>query len=1133
MTPDFSLQNGQGQAISGASVCVYTEPFTGVQSGPTCNAGTPATLYGNSAGTGTAICGATGGQLTQPLRTDGFGHACAYASPGLYTVCYWSAFTGGLCYQDQTATVPGGAYCPLGGCTITGALNSKTLSSWLYADQWQTSGGSNNGIANALSSGCSGLSYPCSIQAPPLYATTEAQPFGGVFGDPQTTGPKSTDPVTQFLDGRYGVPQWVFNRSVDFDNRHGANPSFVMNFTGDSALNGTSTHPAIALNLQTNWWAGGRNFYNDKMDSGTLQVVENHYTELQGGTIIGVGANCYGNGDCLGPSVTTFSWGGPSAGSDEGNEDNDDKNLEATSVPTATVSGTPTVASDGSTTIVPTAAVNGTTWGEGRLVIDTTKSTRCNLITNISNGTGGLQITHDTSCNLDAAFGVSTQTTLTADIVNPGSTNTFPQSNVNAAVASSTGFLVGDVACIYDNDMDCAKVTAVPDGTHVTLATVRRPHASGAWIVRGGLTGYCEAMDADNVGGSAGLNGVSYVFGVGSLVRNCIPIVESKTGGITILQGGQDFTTAQSDVPTTRAYKQMAGSGGTCSVTVSGGQIASVTATGGTGYLSTLNPPQLVLSGITYTTAPVIYVSGISGGALTSGAIYNAGAGITGTPTCTVSTLNPSTIYPAGKTYSVYDPVAGAVGTSLYTEPWRVTPAANDAIEQPHWHNMHVVGDFKFAGQLIPTNAGEGTGGYGYSMYGIYHDSDSPASWHYFADPSLFKGYPGTPNILGRGQLVGPNALHFLDGPARAGVFMNMPPFAPDATATDPGDFNPGAFMVDCAIATGGAQDCTKWTTPYWLMGASTVNGFAGAHVTPSTGLLGLRGTQVTVETSNLSLPAFPLTTTGGLVSGIGQNWVEFSNDLTNAAWFVASGTWTRTNVADPLGQKGTVTKLVVSANATLANISGTDLTPGSTFTACADMLAGDPGDVALITFDTSAGPGYTALSTTAWQTVQFTGVASNPASNHWKAGIETQSSAETIYVTNVRVGPGTSCQVPQTTTSSQVTTNTVVTAQNGINLCLQNGTNCPASGILGGTTASIGGGALALNQCATGTATVTGATTGMHVYGITPAADPNGSTAQNYDWYGTVTSANTVTVKVCALVAGTPAATTYGVLVY
>ena len=81
----------------------------------------------------------------------------------------------------------------------------------------------------------------------------------------------------------------------------------------------------------------------------------------------------------------------------------------------------------------------------------------------------------------------------------------------------------------------------------------------------------------------------------------------------------------------------------------------------------------------------------------------------------------------------------------------------------------------------------------------------------------------------------------------------------------------------------------------------------------------------------------------------------------------------------------------------------------------------------------------------------------------------------------------------------------------------------------LTGTTGSIGGGALLVNACATGTATVTGISSAMAI-SVTPVSDPNASTTQDYDWYGYMSGTNTVTVKVCALVAGTPGATNYNV---
>ncbi len=79
----------------------------------------------------------------------------------------------------------------------------------------------------------------------------------------------------------------------------------------------------------------------------------------------------------------------------------------------------------------------------------------------------------------------------------------------------------------------------------------------------------------------------------------------------------------------------------------------------------------------------------------------------------------------------------------------------------------------------------------------------------------------------------------------------------------------------------------------------------------------------------------------------------------------------------------------------------------------------------------------------------------------------------------------------------------------------------------LTGTTGSIGGGVLTAGSCTSGTAAVTGATTAMGVI-ATPVTYPgDGST-----WLAYVSAGGTVTVKVCALVAVTPGASTYNVRV-
>jgi hypothetical protein len=93
------LTNAQGQAISGATVTVYSQPSCGSpQTGF-------ATLYPSATG-GTA--------LVQPLTTNGFGQVIdangnvPYAASGCYTEQYASGTTGTQTYYDIVPMFPGG-----------------------------------------------------------------------------------------------------------------------------------------------------------------------------------------------------------------------------------------------------------------------------------------------------------------------------------------------------------------------------------------------------------------------------------------------------------------------------------------------------------------------------------------------------------------------------------------------------------------------------------------------------------------------------------------------------------------------------------------------------------------------------------------------------------------------------------------------------------------------------------------------------------------------------------------------------------------------------------------------------------------------------------------------------------------
>ena len=84
-------------------------------------------------------------------------------------------------------------------------------------------------------------------------------------------------------------------------------------------------------------------------------------------------------------------------------------------------------------------------------------------------------------------------------------------------------------------------------------------------------------------------------------------------------------------------------------------------------------------------------------------------------------------------------------------------------------------------------------------------------------------------------------------------------------------------------------------------------------------------------------------------------------------------------------------------------------------------------------------------------------------------------------------------------------------------------------TGLFAGTTGSIGGSALTAGTCASGTATVTGATTAMAA-----TASPVTYPGDAFGWRAYVSAAGTVTVKVCTNLAagGTPTASTYNVRV-
>ncbi|HEV2278736.1 MAG TPA: hypothetical protein VGS02_11200 [Acidobacteriaceae bacterium] len=750
-------------------------------------------------------------------------------------------------YADQLAA----QNLPLSGGALSGPLTAPSISTRqmegrFYADQWQ-SGGGNNGISLSLSQ-CLSLPYACQVVAPATYAQAEAQPFGGTGSDyypPLSTGPKSTDPMGQFLDQRHGVPEWIFNGSAVYDSRHSVAPTFQMNFTGNAGLTGTFRNMAGALNLATVAWSGTRSFYNDKDQIGVLTELFTKYGESQP-NVINQYTYCIGFGDCLNQASIAYGRGGHTQ-ADEGTQIADWVAEQVTQIPTATVTSAST--SNGVTTLNTNTQTNINFLGAGLPVLITTPAkmfssssiSGCYVqsITQATSQSGGPILTMSSACSIDSTFGVSQKTTLTAAIANPVSgTNSFPQTSVVTAVGSTAPFTVGKNACIWDYDSDCTPVTAIGSGT-ITLARVDHPHPAGAWVTAGGLAqGYSIELEYDRCNSlvSLGIAG-----GCGSqTIRQAFPIITNLAGNQIALFEGYDALPQVGLAYTGRAYTQMAGSGATCTTTISGGAVTGITITGGgTNYIAAADayghpgfPPQIVLTG-SWTTAPSAYVSGITGGAVTAATVSSGGTGVT-SASCSVQTLNPFDIYPMARAIDVYNHATGAVdGNNVTTQNFPVTIAASDTIEQPDSAQMHSqVGNWQ-TGQLIPTGPAESRSGLNVAVQGPMQGQDSTLLIQNTASPLLYAGDPyANPAIPGQGQLLAPWYMAVFQGAYRQYNYYYQPPVAPAATATLPGGYNPALIWADC----GPNNDCTKWTTAYWLAGGNAASGGAGLQLTPATG---------------------------------------------------------------------------------------------------------------------------------------------------------------------------------------------------------------------------------------------------------------------------------------------------------
>ncbi len=751
-------------------------------------------------------------------------------------------------YADQLAA----AQLPLSGGTVTGPLNAKQLEGHLYADQWQSGTGTNDGIAMSVSE-CASLPYACQVLAPALYAKTEAPPWGGVWGWAATNtgtwvqGPPGSAPAGCITDYRFGGPEVICvpgPQPAGFaqGNNQRAATSFVADNISASPYIWYTTAPGLFVGENT--FNGGWNFTNNQSNEVGLELRQTQFapSSMNALQIVTHGLS---NGDHIGILEFDLDQGGTTAGDNEGNEDKY-MHLENGEVYQGTIKSLTTISSGTSPCTAPCKVFNATlTSGmqgilaDGLALIDLSRTDSTGYITNMVNN--GNQV-ETSGADWDQNFGDSNgHTTTTAAVSQGPATNLFPMTNVTVAVANAGGFTTSSPACIFDQTglfWECQSLSAVSTAANtLTFAVLDEPFLSGSIVAQGGMTGMGFEMVADEVTSNNNYNGMGVgEYGPGTLpLRTVWPVMYNVSGNSAYIMGGSREAFGAGN---TRGYAQM-GSGGTVTATVGGGSVTACSASGGSGYNTYVDgsgymvlPPQLSYTVNSGATPPVLALTnGGSGGSLSGCTVVSGGSGVTSI-SVTVTPTNGYAIYPMARTVNVWNPTTGAVdGSSIATDQTMGNFQTGDTIEQEHYYvnsytgaRTHVFGYQGGTGQeaIFDGAIGGTTGYFGYA--GSVWNQNSLA---------LYNSYPNTqatPWVVGRGRMQTPQG-YLLKGPFGNGLAMSTPPFGRGGMSA--------GLSVGCIDANTGTNVCTTWTRSYAMLSAANQqdNGWAedGLFYNPTT----------------------------------------------------------------------------------------------------------------------------------------------------------------------------------------------------------------------------------------------------------------------------------------------------------
>lgn len=922
-------------------------------------------------------------KIGQPFSADLYGNFTVFANPGAYIV--QTQVAPGI-YYSQTITANASGSGNVGGSgTITflsqwtgntttlgnspayaqsNVIHIPSLEGSLYAYEWQTTPTSNNGIAMSIAE-CATYPYACQWLAPALYATTEAQPWGGtmqMYSDHYIQqAPPANVPLGGGVDSRFGGPEWMGTSLPtpswvnDPFNRFKMGPSYtIFNTTAPLGLSGYTAPPLQTTVVNVH---GSRSTTAGIGDQNSVSGLSN-WCEI----IAPASVNCLRNdleSQTMGDALGIFSWisqrGGPLAGDNEGTEHARLTAFEAPDVYQGTVNSVTAIVSGTSPCTAPCWVLNTTQTqgsaggiGEQLPVIDLTRGFSTGLISLISGNV------FTSTANWDSQFGDSNAVGATAANISnttggSSTENTFPQTNVTVSISTSSGtWNTTAPVCIFDSDgisWECDPVTAA-SSTSLTFAVVTLPHFSGALITQGGMTGMGIRMTQDCVG-PGNMQGI--FTGGSSVPINTIcstfPIEYNSSGNTAHVISGNRGGWATG----TRSAAQM-GSGGSVTATVAGGIVTGCTASGGSGYSVfsdvngyMTNPPLLTYTVNAGGTPPVLALGPTAAGVLASCIVINPGTALTAV-TVAVTPTNPYVVYPMARAQNVWNPTTGKLdGSSIAVDAGSGISAFQngDTIEQEHAYQMSFQGFLQ--SQAMYQTGGGGTDGYE-SVFGGLFGGNQYAMWMINSNQNtLYSGFPAgaTPWVLGQGLLDTPSG-YTLSGPYARGFWLKEPPYSFKSLT--------GALVVGCFDYTNNTNICSKWTKPYNMILAENANtSGAGEDVL-----------QYSIPTTTWSLTAGATNQSGfgalctwthgptgmtyncpfnlyGVVSGLLSNWAPWSNLFSGSTWSSTGSPTVTTGVADQWGGTSATTFATTAATpySIVDTYTPTPLTASTNYAVC------------------------------------------------------------------------------------------------------------------------------------------------------------------------------------------------------